>query len=177
LRSSLGEGSPGWHFFFSNSGKKSMNSETALTLYKHLIDAWNTRNADQFAELFSQDAICIGFDGSEMTGKSEIRSQLSGIFNDHPTASYITLIRETKELAGNVVMIRAHVGMIPPGKKKIDPKKNAVQVTTARISGRSGEIILFQNTPAQYHGRAEDQKILTRQLQNEFDKAMTESSY
>ena len=35
-------------------------------LYDALIDGWNRRNANEFAELFEDDGIVIGFDGSQV---------------------------------------------------------------------------------------------------------------
>jgi uncharacterized protein (TIGR02246 family) len=148
-----------------------MNNNIGSDLYHQLIDAWNHRDASKFSALFMDDSICIGFDGSEMNGKNVILLQLSKIFTDHPTARYVTIIRKTQMLANDVVLVRAHVGMIPPGKHDIDPAKNAIQVMIARIQGNSGKILLFQNTPAQYHGRPEAQNELTAELQKTADAA------
>ena len=41
--------------------------------------------------------------------------------------------------------------MIPPGQDEVNPKTNALQTLVAR----AGRIVLFQYTPAQYHGRPE----------------------
>jgi uncharacterized protein (TIGR02246 family) len=124
-----------------------MDTTTGRILYSQLIDAWNNKDASAFASLFTDDATCIGFDGSEMHGKREILSSLSAIFKDHPTARYVTIICEIKNLDGKLVSVRAHVGMMPPGKASIDETKNAIQVMVATISNGIGRIILFQNTP------------------------------
>jgi uncharacterized protein (TIGR02246 family) len=146
-----------------------MNS-TKLKLYEILINAWNERNAGQFAELFAEDGLCIGFDGSQMRGKAQIREQLSAIFKDHITAKYVTLVRGVTTITNDIHLLHAHVGMIPPGKDKIDPDKNAVQIMIAKVEGKNREIVLLQNTPAQFHGRAQEVKALTDELQNQFDK-------
>lgn len=142
-----------------------MEISNANVLYNNLIEAWNQRDASAFATLFGDDSICIGFDGSEMKGKSEIFSQLDKIFSNHETARYVAIIRETKSLTNNVMLVRADVGMIPPNKNKIDPSKNAIQVMIGRFEEKICQILLFQNTPAQFHGRPEAQKQLTEELQ------------
>jgi len=139
-------------------------------LYKQLIDAWNNRNASAFGGLFAEDGLCIGYDGSEMFGKQEISSSLATIFKGHATAKYVSIIRDIKNLDDNLQMIRAHVGMLPPNKSTIDGSKNAIQVMVARVDKGTEHIILFQNTPAQYHGRPEMQEKLTRELQQVAEK-------
>ena len=133
----------------------------ARTLYDALIDAWNRRNADQYAELFEDDGAIVGFDGSEVVGREEIRAHLAAIFKDHPTASYIAKVREVRDF-GEVAMLRAVAGMIPPGGGDLMPERHAVQTLVARE-----RIVLFQNTPAQFDGRPEAVEALTEELQNE----------
>lgn len=146
-----------------------MDTSKAQRLYNQLIDAWNNRDALTFANCFTGNSICIGFDGSEMFGETEILSNLSKIFKDHPTARYVTIVREVRELPGDMALVRAHVGMIPSNKFSVEPGKNAVQVMIAGIDNGIEKIILFQNTPAQLHGRPEAQEKLTRELQQAAD--------
>jgi hypothetical protein len=54
-----------------------------------------------------------------------------------------------------VVLLRAIVGMVPPGKSELNPATNAVQSLIAVREDGVWRIALFQNTPAQYHGRPE----------------------
>jgi uncharacterized protein (TIGR02246 family) len=131
----------------------------ARALYDALLDAWNRRDADRFAELFEDDAVLIGFDGSVMSGPDEIRTQLAAIFANHPTARFVSKVREVRALAGGVVLLRAVVGMVPPGGNDINPSVNAHQVLIARE-----KIAHFQNTPAQFHGRPELAEALTEEL-------------
>ena len=70
---------------------------------------------------------------------------------------------ELLELAGDVAILRAVVGMIPPGQADINPAVNALQTVVATKSAGQWRIVLFQNTPAQFHGRPE----LTHQLNEE----------
>lgn len=121
---------------------------SVLELYEELLSAWNSRDAKGYAALFADDAALVGFDGSQIAG-SEVEAHLMGIFADHPTASYVWKVREIKTLGDGVVLLRAIVGMVPPGAAEPNPATNAVQSLVA-VDGR---IVLFQNTPAQYHGR------------------------
>jgi len=57
------------------------------SLYQQLLRSWNDRDAGKFAELFALGGNVVGFDGSQMNGKSEIAPVLSKIFADHLTAS------------------------------------------------------------------------------------------
>lgn len=143
--------------------------QLGLQLYHQLIDAWNGRNAEKFAALFSSEAICVGFDGSEMFGNAQIKSQLSAIFEGHPTAEYVTLVQESGPLTKDALLVRAHVGMVPPGKDKIDPAKNAIQIMIVDLTNGKNEIVVFQNTPAQFHGREEDSKWFTQQLEEQYE--------
>jgi uncharacterized protein (TIGR02246 family) len=148
-----------------------MDITAGQNLYYQLIEAWNDRNAQSFANLFADDSICIGFDGTEMFGNQEILSSLSKIFKDHLTAKYVSLIRETKRLNNNMVLVRAHVGMLLPNASRIAPDRNAIQVMVAHIENNSSPILLFQNTPAQFHGRPEAQEKFTLELQKVADKS------
>jgi uncharacterized protein (TIGR02246 family) len=123
---------------------------TVRDLYERLIRAWNDHDAQAFADLFAPDGVQIGFDGSLATG-DEIGEHLAAIFADHQTAAYFAKVEDVRELGGDIALLRAKVGMVPPGRDELNPATNAHHTLLAR-----GEaIVLFQNTPAQYHGRPE----------------------
>src|SRR4051812_10075726 len=84
-------------------------------LYQQLLNAWNQRDAAAYAALFAEDASVVGFDGSQMSGRAEIATQLGQIFADHPTSRYVGKIREVRLLAADAALLRAVVGMVPPG--------------------------------------------------------------
>lgn len=129
------------------------DAEAAIRgLYTRLLDAWNRRSADDFAALFTADATVIGFDGSTMIG-ADIRDQLASIFTDHPTASYVAKVREIRSLGSKAMLLHAIVGMIPPGGADLNLATNAHQTLVSEAHEGSWHIVLFQNTPAQYHGR------------------------
>jgi uncharacterized protein (TIGR02246 family) len=121
-------------------------------LYCRLLAAWNRRSADDFAALFARDGTVIGFDGSIMVG-DEIQEQLASIFQDHPTARYVAALREVRRLGTGAMLLRASAGMVPPGQMDLNPAVNAQQTMVAERQADEWRIVLFQNTPAQYHGR------------------------
>ena len=134
---------------------------SVLKVYEELLAAWNRRDAKAYAALFADDAALVGFDGSQIAG-AEVEAHLSGIFADHQTAAYIWKVREVKKLGGGVELLRAIVGMVPPGATEPNPATNAVQSLVA-VEGR---IVLFQNTPAQYHGRPDLAEAHTAEIKS-----------
>jgi uncharacterized protein (TIGR02246 family) len=138
-----------------------------LSVYTQLLDAWNRRSAEDFASLFTSDGNSVGFDGSQMDGRAEIQSELKRIFSDHETAAYVAKVREVRELRPMVTLVRAVVGMVPPGQTELNPGANAIQSVV--IVEREGElrIALLHNTPAAFHGRPQLAEQLTEELREE----------
>ena len=139
-------------------------AERVLTLYRQLLESWNNRNADNFAGAFTDDGSCVGFDGSMMNGRAEIASTLRGIFEHHPTASYVAKVREVRALAPGLVLLRSVVGMVPPGQDELKPDVNAIQSLVIVTRGPDMKVALLQNTPAAFHGRLELAQQLTSEL-------------
>jgi uncharacterized protein (TIGR02246 family) len=133
-------------------------------LYTQLLDSWNKRSAADFAALFEEDGNQVGFDGSQINGQAEIELHLSQIFADHMTALYVGKVREVRFLDPDVAILRAVVGMIPHGKSDINPAINAIQSLVATKRESQWHIALFQNTPAQFHGRPDLSAKLTDEL-------------
>ncbi len=134
-------------------------------LYRQILDAWNQRNAGDMAALFAEDGNVVGFDGSPLNRRAEIESAMRQIFADHLTAAYVGKIREVRFLTPEVAILRAVVGMVPPGQADLNPAVNAIQtLVAARHAGGRWRVELFQNTPAQFHGRPELAQQLTEEL-------------
>ena len=140
------------------------DEDDVRSIYQRLLDAWSRRDAAAYAALFDDGANVVGFDGSQMNGRSEIESTLAGIFAHHQTASYVSIVREVRTLTPEVAILRAVVGMVPPGQTDINPAVNAIQSLVAVKRGGQWRIALFQNTPAQFHGRPEITQQLTEEL-------------
>jgi uncharacterized protein (TIGR02246 family) len=130
-------------------------------LYEELIAGWNAQDADRYAAPFADDGVVIGFDGSEMEGRGAIADEMRRIFADHETADYVAKVRCVSALGSDAAVLRAVVGMIPPGGSEVLGERHAHQTVVA-VGDR---IVLFQNTPAQYHGRPEVVERLTSELQ------------
>jgi uncharacterized protein (TIGR02246 family) len=133
-------------------------------LYADLIAAWNNHNAESYAALFTDNANLVGFDGSIMNGKADVLSHLSGIFAHHKTAPYIYIIREVRFLSDEVALLRSVVGMLNPTGEDINPAANAIQSLVSVKQNDEWRISLFQNTPAQFHGRPELSQALSDEL-------------
>jgi len=139
-------------------------SAAARGLYSQLLEAWDKRNARNYALLFASDATLIGFDGSQINDQLQIGAHISEVFTHHQTPRYVGIVREVRSIASDVSVLRANAGLIPPGKDDIDPALNAVQSLVAVKKGGAWKIALFQNTPAQFHMHPEQSKALTEEL-------------
>ncbi|WP_047152207.1 SgcJ/EcaC family oxidoreductase [Aneurinibacillus tyrosinisolvens] len=133
-------------------------------LYQQLLEAWNNRDARAMADLFTEDGESIGFDGSQSIGREEIFAHLKPIFEDHPTAPYVSKVKGVRFLGSDAAILRAIAGMVPPGQSDINPKVNTHHTLVVVNSEGNWRIQLFQNTPAQFHGRPELVEQMTREL-------------
>ena len=141
-------------------------------LYEALIAGWNQRDAAAMAGLFAPRGSQVGFDGSPFNTPQEIAAALGPIFKDHPTARFVTIVREVRPIAEGAMILRAVAGMIPPGDTAIKPERNVIQsVVASRTSSAGWKIEMFQNTPAEFHGRPEEVEALTTELQAVADRA------
>jgi uncharacterized protein (TIGR02246 family) len=132
-------------------------------LYRNLLTAWNERDAERFAGLFAEDGALVGFDGSQVDGP-DVGKHLGPVFQDHPTATYVARIREVRVLGPGSVLLRSIAGMTPPGGDALNPAVNAVHTLVAELRLPGWRIVLFQSTPAQYHGRPEAAAAHTAEL-------------
>src|ERR1700730_5143904 len=96
-------------------------------LYRRLLTAWNTQDADAFGSLFTKSGEQIGFDGSQAAGAPAITEHLRGIFSHPRTAKYVSMVRSVRTVGPGVAVLRAEVGMLPPDGGDINPDLNAVQ--------------------------------------------------
>jgi uncharacterized protein (TIGR02246 family) len=136
----------------------------ALALYEQLLRAWNAQDADAFGAVFADDGSSVGFDGSTMNGRQEIVETIHAIFMNHRTATYVAKVREVRELGADVLLLRAVVGMTPPGAAELNPAVNSIQSVVMTGQGTGLRVALLHNTPAAFHGRPELADQLTREL-------------
>ena len=111
-----------------------------------------------------EDAYVVGFDGSQMDGREQIATDIGAIFADHVTTTYVGKIEDVGWLTPQVAVLRAIVGMVPPGQNELNPDANALQTVVAVRSDGQWQIAVFQNTPAQFHGRPELVRKMTDEL-------------
>ena len=137
-------------------------------LYRRLLEAWNERDAETYGALFAVDGLMIGFDGSQASG-SAVADHLRPIFKDHPTASYVAKVLAIREVGSGAAVLHAMVGMVPPDQDRLNPETNALQTLVAEEHEDDWRIVLFQNTPAQHHGRPELVEQHTAELQAQLD--------
>ena len=135
-----------------------------IAIYNELLASWNRKSAGNFAFLFDEHGSVVGFDGSQMNGRAEIEIELGMIFTHHETGTYVSKVREARFLTKKVALLTAVAGMIPRGEKDIKPEFNAIQTLVVVRNKEDWKIALFQNTPAQFHGRPELAEALTAEL-------------
>jgi len=112
----------------------------------------------------TEDGVVIGFDGSEAVGRARIAEQMARIFADHATGTYVGIVREVTSLGSEAALLRAVSGVVPAGGNDIEPPLNATQSLVAQRRRDGWRVVLYQNTPAQYHGRPEVAQALTAEL-------------
>lgn len=134
-------------------------------LYQQIIDGWNERSPAVMAAPFAIDGEVIGFDGSEMHGEAEIIPSLQAIWAHHVTPVYVSKVRSVRPLGADAAVLRAVVGMAPPGQSKLNPALNAHQTLVAAKRDGQWRVVLFQTTPAAFHGRPDLVERLTAELQ------------
>ncbi|MDB5083151.1 MAG: hypothetical protein JWN30_37 [Bacilli bacterium] len=133
-------------------------------LYQQLLEGWNQRSAAAMAAPFTEEGELIGFDGSQITRRAEIASHLEQIFSNHLTPAYVGKVKTIRLLSPEVVGLRAMAGMVPPGQTDIQPNLNTIHTMIAVNREGSWLVALFQNTPAQFHGRPEMVQEFTDEL-------------
>ncbi|ASS89605.1 MAG: SgcJ/EcaC family oxidoreductase [Bacillaceae bacterium] len=133
-------------------------------LYQQLINAWNNRTASGMTDLFTKDGESIGFDGSQSIGRDEIFAHLQSVFEHHQTAKFVSKVKNVRFLAPDIAILRAIAGMVPHGQSDLNPDVNTHHTLVAVKTEGIWRIQLFQNTPAQFHGRPELVEQMTEEL-------------
>jgi uncharacterized protein (TIGR02246 family) len=133
-------------------------------LYQQLLAGWNQHDGDAMAEPFLEDGEVIGFDGSQQMGRAEIAATMRQIFAEHTTAAFVAKVRGVRLLGAEAGILRAVAGMVPPGQTELEPKVNTHHTVVAVKRDGEWRIALFQNTPAQFHGRPDLVQQLIEEL-------------
>ncbi|HEY6684199.1 MAG TPA: SgcJ/EcaC family oxidoreductase [Propionibacteriaceae bacterium] len=146
-----------------------MSENDVRALYDRLITGWNDHDGDAMAEPFAEDSVIIGFDGSVNSGRQTIGTEMSNIFADHETGRFAVKVQSVRSLGPQAMILRAIAGLVPPGETGINPETNSHKTVVAEQQDGQWRIVLFQNTPAQFHGRPEQVENMTRELQTAAD--------
>jgi uncharacterized protein (TIGR02246 family) len=141
------------------------------TLYRRVLDGWINGSGSEFAAPFADDGEVIGFDGSQIKGRAAIAEEMDRIFADHPTGSYVGKIRDVRSLGPGAAFLRAIAGVVPAGQSDLDPNLNAVQTLVAEQEDGTWRVVLYQNTPAQFHGRPEAVEAMSEELRQDLQKS------
>lgn len=91
-------------------------------LYEQILTGWNQQDVTAMAAPFAEDAILVGFDGSQIVSRAGIEAHLQPIFADHPTAVYIAKVREVRPLHKGVWQLK--IIRIYPEKPQREKIKN-----------------------------------------------------
>ena len=142
-----------------------MTENEVTALYNTLITGWNDHDGTAMAALFAADGVIIGFDGSVSSGKQAIDTEMSSIFADHQTGRYAVKVKSVRGLGQHATILRAIAGLVPPGRTAIKSETNSHQTVVVEDRDDQWRIVLFQNTPAQFHGRPDLVEEMTRELQ------------
>ena len=137
------------------------------SLYQHLITSWNERDSIGFASGFANDGELVESDGVHVTGPNEIEAHLRRIFSERLTGRSVGKVRRVELLSPSVTLLTGISGTIPVGRLTFETELNVIQTLVAvNRDHRGWRIILFQNTPAPYHGRPDLAQEMTEELQD-----------
>lgn len=147
------------------------NHDSGLrSLYHSVLHAWNVANGEEFARCFAEDGEVVGFDGSQIKGRTAIAEEMNRIFADHAVGSYVGKVRSVRPLGPKAAVLRAVAGVVPAGESDVNPELNSVQTLVAEQAEGEWRVVLYHNTPAQWHGRPELVEKLTDELRVELRK-------
>jgi uncharacterized protein (TIGR02246 family) len=96
---------------------------------------------------------------------------MNRIFADHATGRYVGIVREVRSFGNDVAPLHAVAGVVPAGRSDVAPDLNSIQALVAERQHGEWRAVLYQNTPAQFHGRPELAESLTQQLREALKKA------
>lgn len=146
------------------SGSSAFETKAIQDVYRRLLEGWNHKDAAGMTKVFTANGEMLGFDGSHARGQEEIFSHLAPVFEHHPTARFVSIVKEIRFLSSEAALLRAIAGMVPPGKSDLNPNVNTHHTLFLLKQDGSWRIDLFQNTPAQFHGRPELVQQMTEEL-------------
>jgi uncharacterized protein (TIGR02246 family) len=137
-------------------------------LYRKKIEGWNEADGQKFAEPYAEDADFIGFDGTYLSGRSEITTFHQMLFDKFLRGSrLIGKIKSIKFPIPNVAIIVAISGTIESNQSIINPERNSIHTIVAVKHDNNGQwcFTAFQNTRAIYIGQPQKAEQLTKEIE------------
>ena len=145
------------------------NDELALqSLYRKKIEGWNEANGQKFAEVYTEDADFIGFDGTYLSGRIEIAEFHQMLFDKFLRGTRLLgKIKSIKFPIPNVAIIVAISGTIEANQSSINPERNSIHTIVAVNHGNIEQwcFTAFQNTRAVYIGQPEKAAQFTKEIE------------
>jgi uncharacterized protein (TIGR02246 family) len=80
-------------------------------------------------------------------------------------------VRSVRRIGSDSALLRAVSGVVPAGQRDINPELNAIQSLVAQRGDTGWQVVLYQNTPAAFHGRPELAEALTAELRRAMQPA------
>jgi uncharacterized protein (TIGR02246 family) len=131
------------------------------------LEGWNRRDAAAFAAPFAEDGEVVGFDGTPIAGRGRIADAMEAIFRDHETGVYVGIVRHVRDIGRDAALLRAVNAVVPARARDINPELNAVQSLVAEQHNGVWQVVLYQNTPAAFHGRPDEADALSTELREQ----------
>lgn len=149
-----------------------LDDETAIrSLYRQMVDGWNSGSGDTFAAPFTDDSDFIGFDGTHMKGRQQIAAFHQMLFNNFVKGSRLVgKIRHIRFLSSDFAVMIAVSGTVMAGQSNIEPERNSIHALVAIKHDRKWHFTAFQNSRAQFIGRPEESQALTEELRRELSE-------
>ena len=146
------------------------DADAVRALYRDLLRAWNSRDADAFAALFTDDGSIIIYDGTLVAGRTEIGLRFGAIFATYATAVFAQRTIGVRFISDEVALLLGFVGMFTLSDPPINPTLNAIQSLMARRIAGDWRIAHFQNTRATFDVRPDLAAQMISELQGGHDE-------
>jgi uncharacterized protein (TIGR02246 family) len=116
-------------------------------LFARVLEAWNAGDATAFAAPFSDDATYVGFDGSVMRGRDEIRDAHADLFAKWLKGTRLVADAVMVRLRGpDAAVVVAAGGTIMRGRAEPAPARDSIQTLAAERRSDGWSFVAFQNT-------------------------------
>ena len=122
--------------------------ETAINaLRQQMVDGWNRGSGAAFAEVFTEDADFVAFDGTRLRGRQEIASTYQRLFDGVMNGSRLTgQLKSLRFLSPEVVVMTGVGGTLRPGESIGRPENESTQTMVAVKRDGQWRFAAFHNS-------------------------------